>query len=78
MPTRTVALESRRAVEDTVVAMFVAADQRDWTALKACFTAPFTLDMTSMLGGSPASMTPGSCARASGRGTWAARRFGMR
>jgi len=64
MPTRSVDLASRLAVEDTVVAMFVATDQRDWAALKACFTAPFTLDMTSMVGGSPASMTPGQVANA--------------
>jgi SnoaL-like domain len=64
MPTRTVDLESRLAVEDTVIAMFVATDQRDWTALQGCFTDPFTLDMTSIMGGSPASMSPGLVADA--------------
>jgi SnoaL-like domain len=58
---------ARVAVEDAVVRMFVATDERDWTQLEDCFTNPFTLDMTSMLGGSPAEMTPRQIAEA-----WAA------
>jgi len=42
---------SRLAIEDVVVRMFVATDERDWNALEACFTDPVTLDMTSMIGG---------------------------
>ena len=52
------ALAARVAVEDTVVRMFVATDERDWPTLEACFTDPFTLDMTSMTGGAPLTMTP--------------------
>jgi hypothetical protein len=48
----------RQAVEDAVVRMFVATDERDWATLETCFTDPFTLDMTSMVGGAPATMTP--------------------
>src|SRR6478672_4166770 len=51
-------LAARLAVEDTVVRMFVATDERDWPTLESCFTDPFTLDMTSMAGGKPATVTP--------------------
>ena len=49
---------TRMEVEDTVIRMFVATDERDWSTLKMCFSDPFTLDMTSMVGGSPSTMTP--------------------
>ena len=61
---RTEDVASRLAVEDAVVRMFVATDERDWPALEACFTDPFTLDMTSLAGGSPATTTPGQVASA--------------
>jgi 3-phenylpropionate/cinnamic acid dioxygenase small subunit len=51
-------LVSRFEVEDAVIRMFVATDERDWQTVESCFTDPFTLDMTSMVGGSPATMTP--------------------
>jgi SnoaL-like domain len=51
-------LAARLAVEDMVTRMFVATDERDWPTVESCFTEPFILDMTSMVGGSPASMTP--------------------
>jgi hypothetical protein len=57
-------LAARLAVEDVVVRLFVATDERDWPALEACFTTPFTLDMTSMAGGSPARITPREVATA--------------
>ena len=50
-------LAARVAVEDVVVRLFVSTDERDWPALEACFTTPFTLDMTSMVGGSKAQLT---------------------
>src|SRR6478672_1844884 len=59
-------LAARLAVEDTVVRMFVATDERDWPTLESCFTDPFTLDMTSMAGGKPATVTPRQVAT-----TWA-------
>lgn len=54
----------RQAVEDTVVRMFVATDERDWETLEDCFTNPFVLDMTSMVGGAPATMSPQQVAQA--------------
>lgn len=60
-------LAARMAVEDAVVQMFVATDERDWPLLEDCFTNPFMLDMTSMVGGAPTEMTPGQVAQA-----WAA------
>ena len=57
-------LTLRQAAEDTVVRMFVATDERDWQTLEGCFTDPFILDMTSMVGGEPASMTPSQVAQA--------------
>ena len=60
-------LLARQAVEDAVVRLFVATDERDWPTLEDCFTNPFVLDMTSMVGGDPAEMTPQQVAQA-----WAA------
>jgi hypothetical protein len=57
-------LASRLAVEDLVIRMFVATDERDWPTLESCFTEPFTLDMTSLVGGSPTTMTPRQVANA--------------
>lgn len=51
-------LVTRQEVEDTVVRMFVATDERDWSSLKNCFTDPFVLDMSSMVGGAPMCMSP--------------------
>ena len=51
------ALVARQEAEDVVVRMFVATDERDWPTLESCFTDPFVLDMTSMTGGAPASMS---------------------
>ena len=58
------ALAARQDVEDVVVKMFVATDERDWPTLESCFTDPFVLDMTSMVGGAPATMTPRQVAAA--------------
>jgi len=57
-------LTQRLAVEDAVVRMFVATDERDWPTLESCFTDPFILDMTSMVGGQPTTMTPKQVAQA--------------
>lgn len=57
-------LLNRQAIEDVVVRMFVATDERNWTALESCFTNPFVLDMTSMVGGEPTTMTPTQVAQA--------------
>lgn len=51
-------LGTRQEVEDTVIRLFVATDARDWATLEGCFTEPLVLDMTSMVGGQPATLTP--------------------
>lgn len=56
VPTPDPALRSR--VEDTVIRMFVATDERNWPLVQLCFTDPFTLDMTSVAGGTPALASP--------------------
>jgi hypothetical protein len=58
MPASPQDLVVRQQVEDTVIRLFVATDDRDWPTVESCFTDPFILDMTSMVGGSPATMTP--------------------
>jgi len=58
------ALVARQSAEDLVVRMFVATDERDWATLMACFSDPFVLDMTSMVGGEPATMAPREVAQA--------------
>ncbi len=57
------ALVARQEVEDLVVKMFVATDERDWAVVETCFTDPFILDMTSMAGGDPMTMSPSEVAR---------------
>jgi hypothetical protein len=57
-------LLTRISIEDVVIRMFVATDERDWPMLESCFTDPFVLDMTSMVGGTPTSMTPSQVAKA--------------
>ena len=64
MPTEIANIQTRLAVEDAVVRMFVATDERDWATLQECFSSPFTLDMTSMVGGNPAVLTPQQVANA--------------
>ena len=68
MPASADTLAARQAVEDTVIRMFIATDERDWPTLHGCFTDPFTLDMTSMVGGAPALMSPAQVAQAWAQG----------
>lgn len=51
-------LGNRLEVEDVIVRLFVATDERDWTTLESCFTDSFLLDMTSLVGGTPITMKP--------------------
>jgi SnoaL-like domain len=64
MPLTPEEVATRIEVEDQVIKMFVATDERDWSALEACFMDPFVLDMSSMVGGSPLNMTPQQVASA--------------
>lgn len=47
-------LGSRLAVQDALVAMFTATDDRDWDAVAAAFADRVALDYTSLAGGEPA------------------------
>jgi len=44
-------------VEEVVTRLFIETDRRDWAAVKACFAPSVRFDMTSMAGGSPATMS---------------------
>jgi hypothetical protein len=63
MPT-TQDLATRQDIEDVVVRMFVATDDRDWTTLERCFTDPFVLDMSSLTGSPAANVSPRQVAAA--------------
>jgi hypothetical protein len=47
-------LGNRLAVQDALVAMFTATDERDWDAVAAAFADRVALDYTSLSGGEPA------------------------
>ena len=64
MPLTSEDIATRIEAEDLVIQMFVATDERDGATLEACFMDPFVLDMSSMVGGSPVSMTPRQVASA--------------
>ena len=64
MPLTPEDVATRIEVEDQVVRMFVATDERDWAALESCFMDPFVLDMSSMVGGGPVTMSPQQVASA--------------
>jgi hypothetical protein len=64
MPLTPEEVATRVEVEDRIVRMFVATDERNWPALEACFMDPFVLDMSSMVGGSPQNMSPRQVASA--------------
>jgi len=68
MPTREDAFAVRQEVEDLVVRMFVATDEQDWPTLESCFTDPFILDMTSLVGGQPSHTSPQQVAAAWAQG----------
>jgi hypothetical protein len=44
----------RNLITDAVTLLFVRTDQRDWPAVRDCFTDQVLFDMTSMTGGKPA------------------------
>ncbi len=46
-----------KEIVDTVNRLFISTDNRDWDAVKGCFTNEVNLDMTSMVGGEPSKMT---------------------
>jgi hypothetical protein len=58
----------RQQVEDLVVQLFCATDERDWPAVQACFTDPLLLDMTSLGGGEPLKLAPAALTAAWAKG----------
>lgn len=50
------------AAKDQIAAcihqLFISTDQRDWPAVRACFADSVHFDVTSLAGGSPATLTP--------------------
>jgi hypothetical protein len=50
-------LEKDRII-DTINALFISTDKRDWPAVRRCFAELVFFDMTSMTGGSPSRLTP--------------------
>jgi hypothetical protein len=51
-------LRGRLAVQDTLVALFMGTDAKDWKAVQDVFAAKVKFDMTSLMGGSPKELTP--------------------
>jgi hypothetical protein len=52
------ALTDRMRVEEVVNRLFIGTDRRDWAAVRACFAPAVLFDMTSVAGGSPATLGP--------------------
>jgi hypothetical protein len=50
-------LLERQAIVDTVNRLFIATDQRDWPAVRACFAEEVLFDMTSVTGGEPSHLS---------------------
>lgn len=50
-------IERQKAI-DLVTKLFVETDNRNWEAVKACFTPKVRFDMTSLTGGEPSDKTP--------------------
>ncbi|HEX9945602.1 MAG TPA: nuclear transport factor 2 family protein [Thermoanaerobaculia bacterium] len=50
-------LVEKDAIVGTINRLFVSTDNRDWEAVKACFTPRVFFDMTSLAGGEPAEVS---------------------
>ena len=57
-------LIAKDRIVDVVNSLFVSTDQRDWSAVRACFAERVHFDMTSLAGGEPAELTPAQIAAA--------------
>ncbi len=51
-------LVERGRIGDVLTTVFVATDSRDWERVRGCFAPKVLLDMTSLTGGEPVSMSP--------------------
>ncbi len=61
-------LVDKEAVLEAVNDLFLATDARDWTAVRAAFAPLVRLDMTSLAGGEPRTLTPAQIAESWERG----------
>jgi hypothetical protein len=52
------ALAAKDAIADVVTRLFVATDERAWTAVQECLAPSVRFDMTSLAGGVPTDLTP--------------------
>ena len=49
MPYSPTEVANRLEIEDVIVRLFVATDERDWAVLETSFTDSFSLDVTSLV-----------------------------
>jgi len=56
IPTGVADLVARQQITDCIVKLFVSTDARDWAGVRACFTDAVYFDMTSVAGGTPATL----------------------
>lgn len=64
MEDRIATLEDKAAVVATIDGLFIATDQKEWAKVRWCFAPEVLLDMTSMSGGEPATMSPDAITQA--------------
>ena len=51
-------LKEKDEVADRITALFVETDSRNWAQVQACFADKVHFDQTSLVGGTPATVTP--------------------
>jgi SnoaL-like domain len=55
-------LVERDRISQIINTLFVATDARDWARVRGCFAEKVAFDMTSLVGGSPSTLTPAEIA----------------
>jgi 3-phenylpropionate/cinnamic acid dioxygenase small subunit len=50
-------LVAKNEIAEVITLLFVRTDQRDWQAVRACFTEQVRFDMTSLAGGEPVTVS---------------------
>jgi hypothetical protein len=51
-------LATKDDIATVIHQLFIATDQRDWSAVRACFADAVDFDMTSLAGGAPVALSP--------------------
>ena len=57
IPSGVADLVARQQITDCIVKLFVSTDARDWAGVRSCFTDTVYFDMTSLAGGTPATLS---------------------